>query len=251
MAALAPWRRLLLPGILALVGIAILCALGTWQLQRLAWKQALIARVEARTMAPPIPAPGPAEWTGLEPGWFDYRPVAVTGTYRHDDEVHVFTSIGGPAGAHGGAGYWVVTPLATADGWFVIVNRGFVPEARKDPSSRPGGNPPGEVTVTGLARPPEAGNMFTPDDDPAGNVWFRRDPVAIAAAAGLPLDRVAPYTVDAVFDPTLPDGLPQGGETRLIFPNNHLQYALTWFGLAAALAGVFAVFARGRLRRDD
>jgi surfeit locus 1 family protein len=248
MAAVAPWRQLLVPGIFALVGIVILCALGTWQLQRLAWKEALIARVEARAEAEPVSAPGPADWVGLAAGWLDYRPVRVTGGFRHADEAHVFTSIGDPAGRYGGAGYWVMTPLVTADGWFVVVNRGFVPEDRKAASTRPGSAPPGQVTVTGLARPPETGNAFTPHDDPARNIWFRRDPAAIAAAAGLPADRVAPYTIDAAFDPALPEGLPQGGETRLIFPNDHLQYALTWFGLAAALAGVFVVFARSRLR---
>jgi len=249
MTTIARWRRLLVPGAAALVGIAILCALGTWQLQRLAWKEALIARVGARVEAAPVAAPGPDAWPDLDQDWIDYRPVRLSGSFHHADEVHVFTSIGQPVGRYGGPGYWVMTPLETDDGWFVIVNRGFVPEDHKLASTRSGGNRSGAVVVTGLARPPWTGNVFTPDDDPAGNVWFRRDPHAIAAAIGLPLDRVAPYTIDAAFDPTLPDGLPQGGETRISFPNDHLQYALTWFGLAAALAAVFAVFAWGRLRR--
>jgi surfeit locus 1 family protein len=104
------------------------------------------------------------------------------------------------------------------------------------------------VTVTGLVRPAEPAGTFTPKKDVARNIWFNRDAAEMAAAMGLPADRVAPYTIDAVFDPALPGGLPQGGETIVRFANNHLQYALTWFGLAAALIAVFAVWARGRMR---
>ena len=103
----------------------------------------------------------------------------------------------------------------------------------------------GTVTVTGLMREPEARNIFTPADDAAHNMWFTRDPAAIARVEGL--DRAAPFTVDADVS-AVPGGLPQGGETVLDIPNNHLSYALTWFGLALGLAGVFAVFAARRLR---
>jgi surfeit locus 1 family protein len=246
----APARRgLLLPGALALVGIAILSGLGVWQVQRLAWKQDLIARIEARTKAAPVPAPGPADWRTLPEGWLDFRPLTITGTFLHDDEVHVFTSLGSPSGRYGGAGYWIMTPLRTTEGWYVVVNRGFVPEDRKAVTTRAPSNRAGDATLAGLAQQSYLGNRFTPDDNPVRNIWFRRDPVAIAASVGLAADRVAPYMIDAFFDPSLPGGLPQGGETRLSFPNDHLQYAVTWFGLAAALAAVFAVFAWGRLQR--
>jgi surfeit locus 1 family protein len=172
----------------------------------------------------------------------------VTGRLLHDKEIHVYASILDPKGPAGGIGYRVMTPLETADGWYLIVNRGFVPEDRKDPATRADGQLPGEVKITGLVRPADPAGTFTPKKDEARNVWFNRDPAEMAVAMGLPPDRVAPYTVDAAFDPSLPGGLPQGGETVISFPNNHLQYALTWFGLAIALIAVFAVWARGRVR---
>jgi surfeit locus 1 family protein len=172
----------------------------------------------------------------------------VTGRFLHEKEIHVYASIPDPKGPAGGIGYRVMTPLETADGWYLIVNRGFVPEDRKDAATRADGQLPGEVTVIGLVRPADPAGTFTPENDEARNIWFNRDPAEMAVAMGLPPDRVAPYTVDAAFDPSMPGGLPQGGKTVISFPNNHLQYALTWFGLAIALIAVFVVWARGRMR---
>jgi surfeit locus 1 family protein len=129
----------------------------------------------------------------------------------------------------------------------VIVNRGFVPTELRDPASRPQSQPPGEATVTGLVRAPQARAWFIPQDVPSENRWFTRDPGAIAAAKDL--DRTAPFYVEA--DATAnPGGWPRGGQTRLDLPNNHLQYALTWYGLALALAVVFGAFARRRLNPE-
>jgi surfeit locus 1 family protein len=144
-----------------------------------------------------------------------------------------------------------MTPLATAGGWTVYVNRGFVPADRKDPATRPEGQVAGETTVTGLLRAPYDRSWFAPADNRAKNEWFSRDPVLYARASGIEPAKVAPYIIDAKFDAGLPGGLPQGGETIVDFPNNHLQYAITWYGLAAALAGVFFVFARGRLGKGE
>lgn len=243
-------RSLLLPGLLALAGIAVLCGLGVWQVQRLHWKEALIARVEARTHAEPVPAPGPDVWP-VDIERFDYQPVRVSGHFLHDKEVHVFASLAEPKGPAGGIGYRVMTPLETDGGWYLIVNRGFVPEPKKDPATRAEGQLPAEVTVTGILRPPEPRGSLTPKRDTARNIWFNRDPAEIGAFLGLPADKVAPYTIDAVFDPSLPGGLPQGGETIVTFPNNHLQYAVTWFGLAIALLGVFLAWAWGRVRSSS
>lgn len=240
--------RLIVPGVFALAGAALLVGLGIWQLQRLQWKEALIARVESRIHSAPVPAPGPDMWRPFDVERFDYRPVEAKGRFLHDKEIHVFAALSEPKGPAGGVGYRVMTPLETAGGWYLFVNRGFVPADRKDPATRAQGQIPGEVTVTGLVRPAEPAGIFTPGKDVAANVWFNRDPAEMAAAVGLPAERVAPYTVDAAFDPALPGGLPQGGETVVSFPNNHLQYALTWFGLAIALVAVFAVWARGKLR---
>ena len=243
------YRRLIVPGLAALVAFAILISLGFWQVQRLQWKEALIASVNARLDAPPVPAPGPGAWPDLEDAGLEYQPVTVTGHFLHPKEAHVFTTLNSPKGTFGGMGYFVMTPLETPEGWLVYVNRGFVPEDRKYASTRPAGQLDGEVTVTGLFRAARGPSWITPSDDAAKNVWFSRDPALFAEAGGLPPIRVAPYTIDARSDPDLPGGLPQGGETLVEFPNNHLGYAITWFGLAAGLAGVFLVFARSRLRQ--
>lgn len=244
-------RDLLWPSLFALIGLAILVSLGAWQVQRLSWKEALIARVEAGTRAAPIPAPAPDAWAGLDFESMEYRPVTASGRFRHGDEAHVHAVLGSPRGRFGGVGYWVLTPFVTEAGWTVIVNRGFVPDRAKDPQTRVGGQVEGPVTLTGLLRRPDERSFATPEDDIARNVWFARDPAAIGRARGLDAGGLAPYFIDAAFDLSLPDGLPQGGETILAFPNNHLQYAVTWFGLAAALAGVYIAFMIGRLKGRD
>lgn len=247
MAARGKLRALFVPGLFTLLGLAILVALGTWQLQRLAWKNELIDRVEERLAAAPIAAPPPAAWEDLDLDALDYQPVGVRGHFLNERESHVFIGLTQPRGPLGGPGYFILTPLVTADGWTVIVNRGFVPQERKDPATRLEGQVGGEVAVTGLLRRPEGRNPFTPPDDAAGNMWFTRDPAAIAAALALP-GPVAPYMIDAAYDPSQPGGIPQGGESVVSFANNHLMYAVTWYGLAVVLLIVFVAFARGRLR---
>jgi surfeit locus 1 family protein len=244
----ASLRGLVIPGVAAGLAFGILIALGVWQLQRLEWKEALIARVSERVDAAPVAAPGPDEWAGLDIVGLEYVPVTVAGRFLHRDEAHVFTVLSEPRGRYGGMGYLVMTPLETADGSIVYVNRGFVPDGSKDPATRVAGQIAGAVAVTGLLRAPRGRTWFSAEDDRAGNVWFSRDPALFAAWSGLPVARVAPYTIDMRFDPALPGGLPQGGETFLQFRNNHLGYALTWFGLAGGLAAVFLLFARGRWR---
>lgn len=238
-------RGLVIPGLLTLLVLAVLISLGNWQMRRLAWKEALIARVEARVHAEPVALPPKGEWASLADPQAEYMRVRLSGIFLHGDEAHVYAVLSEPRGPAGGQGWWVMTPLALDDGSFVLVNRGFVPRERKGPQTRLQGQVSGRVTLTGLVRAPESGNYFTPDDNPTANIWFRRDPKAIAEAVGLPPDAVAPFFVDA--EETAPGGLPQGGETRLTFPNNHLQYALTWYALAVALCVMFALFVRRRL----
>jgi surfeit locus 1 family protein len=237
-------RALLLPAVLSALGIAVLLGLGFWQLERRVWKEELIARVEARTRAPVAPVPAESEWPTLSADRDEYRRVTASGTFDHGREVHIYTVASEQKGRHAGPGYWVMTPLRLASGAHVIVNRGFVPLDRRDPATRPAGQIAGTVGVAGLLRMPEQANFFTPANDAARNAWYRRDPGEIARALGL--ERAAPFTIDADTTPN-PGGLPQGGGTRLDFPNDHLQYAITWFGLALALAGVFAVFAWQRV----
>lgn len=237
-------RTLLWPGLASLVALAILISLGTWQLQRMAWKNSLIAQIETRAHGEPGTIVPESAWTAWRAENDEFRKVRVTGTFLHQYEAPVY----GLAPAQRGApaqGYYLVTPLKLSSGALVMVNRGFVPMELRDPAARAESRPAGEVTVTGLVRAPEMRNPFTPKDDPSRNLWFARDPQAVAAAHRL--ERVAPFLIDA--DATSnPGGWPKGGQTILNLPNNHLQYAVTWFGIALTLVGVFAAFAWRRLK---
>ena len=207
----------------ALTGL--LLALGTWQVKRLSWKLDLIERVEARVHAEPTDAPSAGEWPALgEPAEYEYRRVRLSGTFLNDKEVQVYTV------TDLGPGYWIMTPLRRDDGTSIIVNRGFVPSDRRDPSSRQEGQPTGRAEVIGLMRAPETGGLFLRTNDPANGRWYSRNIPQISQASGLSV--VAPFYVDADAAPN-PGGLPVGGKTMLTFPNNHLSYAITWYILAA------------------
>jgi surfeit locus 1 family protein len=231
-------------GLFTCLALAGLLGLGVWQLQRLAWKERLIAEVEARVAAPPVAAPAEADWPKLVPDDYEYRHVRVAGIYEFSRQALVFRPLQQARGRYSGPGYLVLTPLRLADGAHIIVNRGFAPQDQKDQFAAPAPDASTETIVAGLMRASEPRNWFTPSDDPAHGQWFTRDPAAIAAA--LKIARAAPFTLDA--DAGRPGELPQGGETVLAFPNNHLAYAFTWFGLALALVGVFAAYVAARLR---
>ncbi|MFL5079782.1 MAG: SURF1 family protein [Microvirga sp.] len=241
-------RRLILPALAALIGFAVLVSLGTWQLQRRAWKLDLIERIEARAYATPGALPPESEWAAWSPQAQEYRRVRVTGRFLYDKEAPVHGLLPGPQPGQPIQGFYLLTPLELRDGSVVIVNRGFVPTELRDPGRRPGSDPAGEVTFTGLMRAPEKRGWFVPENDPARNVWFTRDADEIARAKGLA--RVAPFLIDAGAGPDA-GGWPRGGQTRLSIPNDHLQYALTWFGLALTLAGVFGAFAWRRRRPGE
>ncbi|OJT96199.1 MAG: hypothetical protein BGN83_11255 [Rhizobium sp. 63-7] len=212
---------------------AMFLALGTWQVQRLFWKLDLIARVDARVHAEPVAAPTGA----IDPAEDDYRHVTATGLFDHDKTVLV------QAVTERGSGFWVVTPLRADDAPTILVNRGFVPADRSARDTRLGSElAAGPVTVTGLLRISEPGGGFLRANDPAGVRWYSRDVAAIAAAKGVA--NVAPYFIDA--DATKkPGGLPIGGLTVVAFRNSHLVYALTWYAMAAGLAGAL-IYVRRR-----
>ena len=234
-------RPLILPAICTLLMGAFLISLGIWQLHRLAWKDSLIGQIEARTTMPAQPVPPPSAWADLKPSDYEYRHVTAQGTFDNDKETLVFRP------SEDGPGFLVMTPLKLADGGgTVIVDRGWVPDTRKDRASRAAGDPTGIVRVTGLMRGPESRNLFTPADDPKTGQFFTRDPATIAARDGI---AAAPFTIDADRTPN-PGGWPRGGATVLEIPNNHFSYAMTWFGLALGLFGVFASFAWKRLSSE-
>jgi len=234
--ARSPWLA-----VLSLAGIVILIGLGVWQVERRAWKLALIDRVEHRIHAAPSPLPPPSAWPAVTAAGDEYRHVTVTGRFLNDRET--FTQ----AVTEAGGGYWVLTPLQTTDGTIVLVNRGFVPPERRAQATRRDAIVTGIVEVTGLLRMTEPKGGFLRTNDPAHDRWFSRDVTAIAAARGL--HDVAPFFIDADAAPNA-DLFPIGGLTVVRFPNNHLIYALTWFGLALMLTGQLLVtFGGGLFRR--
>lgn len=238
-------RGLVVPSVAAACAFAVLCGLGTWQVQRRAWKEGLIATVSERFAASPAALRPPAEWTRLDPATDEFRRVRFTAELLNDKEALVFTTGSSLHGGDAGPGYWVFTPARVRDR-IVMVNRGFVPEARKDPATRPQGQIAGPAEIVGVMRWPEPPGLFTPAADAAKNLWFARDSAAIAQAKGL--GPVAPFYVEQE-SPPAPGGLPRTGALQPSFPNNHLGYAITWYGLALVLAGSFSVWFVGRLRR--
>lgn len=230
---------------LSIIAFGILVGLGIWQLQRFEFKQGLTAQIKERTAEQPVPL-SKLESELEKAGNIEYRRVQFKGTFHHDGESHYFTVI------KGRTGWRVITPLETAGGKIVMVDRGFVPANKKQPQSRQQGQLDGEQTIIGLARAPGTKSTFTPDNSLEKNNWFWRDLSGMAAAA-LPandLKRVIPFFVEQEKSP-IPGGWPRGGVTRVKIPNKHLEYAMTWFGLAGALFVVFILVLRGRLREQS
>jgi surfeit locus 1 family protein len=225
-----------------LAALALLLGLGVWQLERLAWKEGLIAEIEARTKAPPMELSKAIAFAkqGHDPS---YLRVRVEGRFDHAKERHLYGIAEG-----GEPGWHVITPLATADGDIVLVDRGFVPDKLKDPGARAEGELQGQVTVTGLVRLSESKALFTPDTEPEANRWFFRDLDGMARSMfGGDAPKLSPFFIEA--EPgDVPGGWPLGGQTRLELPNDHLQYALTWFLLALCLVVIYAVYVRASFR---
>jgi surfeit locus 1 family protein len=213
-------------------GLAVLLALGTWQLQRLGWKRDLIARAQAQLAEPAVLLPPPGgDLSGL-----DFRRVAAAGTYDHDAAFAfgLFAEDGRPGGR-------LVTPLRlAADGRVILVDRGWLPEELLPPGVPADLEPHGEVAVEGVARwrGDTARGWLAPADSPAGRRWFTWDVPAIEVALGLavePLQLVLERAGD-------PGDLPKARPVAVDLPNDHLGYALTWYGLAAVLVVVYVLF---------
>ncbi|MEM6665879.1 MAG: SURF1 family protein [Pseudomonadota bacterium] len=235
-------RNVLWPIIAAVIAFAILMGLGTWQLQRLAWKEGLLSLIEARISATPLSV---FQVEGLANADEDirYTRVTVSGQYDHDREQHLFqTSDGGP-------GWHVYTPLTLEGGRVVLVNRGFVPLDLKAQASRPESLVEGLITVTGLARVQGRDGWFTPENDQDANEWYWRDiPALYAAAYGNQLlENPFPFIIDAETGGD-PGDVPDDGATIIDISNRHFGYALTWYGLAGTLILVAVPFIVRRFR---
>jgi surfeit locus 1 family protein len=223
-------------------GIAVLISLGLWQLERKAWKEQLIQTLQERLSA--APAPLPLEiWSVTDAADLEFLRVVFRATFDHSQEALVYTVGSALRPDVAERGYWVFTPAKLADGRTVVVNRGFVPDDRKDPRTRAAGQVDGALEIVGVLRRAETRGMFTPKDDSAHNVWYLRDHRLIAAAKGW--GDVGRYFIDQD-SPPVPGGLPRTGPLTAQLRNEHLQYALTWFGLAGVFAVGFGFWVRSR-----
>jgi len=244
--------------VLTVVGIALFLgffALGTWQVQRRAWKLALIERVEQRVHAAPVALPPRPAWPQVSAATHEYLPVSAQGQWLPEKTVlaQALTELG--------AGFWVMTPLQLADGSTVLVNRGFVPQEQRAqwlaaplPASA---HAPTSETVQGLLRMSEPSGGFLRTNAPAEQRWYSRDTAAVGRALTLP--QVAPFFIDAGLPPaagTVASSVtdtrwPRAGMTVVRFHNTHLVYALTWYGLALMVAGAGWYVARYERRLRD
>jgi surfeit locus 1 family protein len=228
------FRPLFWPTLFTAPAVLLLLAFGFWQVERLFWKQDLIAQRQAAVAAAPVAAPRSLE----EARGMEFHHIIDEGVFLHDKEIFL-----GATSEAGRQGYQVLTPLLEVGGRTAFINRGFIPAELKDSNKRDVGQIAGTVRIQGLLRlpPAEKPAWFLPDNRPDLNYWFWVDLPAMSAADKL--DRVAPFYIDADATPN-PGGWPKGGVTRLALPNDHLQYAITWFSLAVALIVIYVLFHR-------
>ena len=237
------------PTLLSILGLVVLVGLGVWQLQRMTWKNSLIAAIETRVVREPVALSEVMKrWQTLK-GDVDYTRAWVSGEFQHDKERFYYAPH-----PRLGPGYHVYTPLRLADpsGKVLWINRGYLPRGKRARNARANGLPAGEVKVTGLVRLAGLQGMFSPDNDVAGNTWYWRDLAAMHASAYEEAETSPlPFFLDAEAQPGQKAGIwPKGGVTDINLPNKHFGYALTWLGLAMTLLGVYVAFALSRLRQQ-
>ena len=224
------FRPTLWPTLFSVPVFIVLVGLCIWQVQRLHWKEGLIAERESRVAAEPIALPA----VGVDPAGLDYRRVRLEGSFLHDKELYL-----GARSMNGNPGYQILTPFALADGGLVLVDRGWVPVERKAPESRAEGQVAGPQAIEGIVRLPPGQAWMQPDNEPGKNMWFFVDLPAMATVSGAQI-RTDLY-VDAG-PAENPGKYPVGGQTRIEIPNDHLQYAITWGLLALALAVIYVLY---------
>jgi surfeit locus 1 family protein len=240
-------------GLFTLVMVALFVSLGLWQLQRRVEKHALIAALNERLAAAPRPLPSPAQWSALTPAKDEFRRVGFAATYESRPDAMVYSSGSGIREDISGPGTWAFMPARLPGGETVVVNAGFVQNTMQDREQqdravvRLVNKEP--VTLTGYIRFPEAAGLLTPQENPAKRLWFTRDHLAMARALGWGEGGrpVAPFYID-LEQPVPTSGIPKPGPLEVHLKDDHLQYTITWFALAAALAIAFAVWLRAQRR---
>ncbi|MDR3476013.1 MAG: SURF1 family protein [Devosia sp.] len=225
----------------------VFAGLGKWQIDRLAWKESLLAEVQQRLHLPPVALPPVAEWVAFDPETYQYRPVTLTGHFVSGQAVRVFVGLSDAKGQYSGPGYWIMTPFALDGGGTVFVDRGFVPDNLSATYANDNTAPAGTITLSGIAMPSEAPGPFTPGADAVKRIEWVRNIDRMAKLASAALQPFAPIYVDLPAGPA--GALPQGGETTIDFPNNHLGYALTWFGFAILTPIMLAVWVLRQRRK--
>lgn len=241
-------------GLFTLFLLAVFVSLGVWQLQRRVEKHALIAALDARLAAAPVPLPPPAQWKSLTRGADEFRRVTFTATYEQRPDAMVFSSGSAVRADISGPGAWAFLPARLPDGDVVVVNAGFVQNTMQDRAQQDRavgrlvtGQP---VTMTGYLRFPEVAGMLTPKPSTAKRLWFARDVGAMTQAPGWSPDgRIAPFYVD-LETPVPGSGIPKPGPLQVHLRDDHMQYAITWFTLAAAVLIAFGVWWRGQRTRS-
>lgn len=239
------FRPRLWPTLFTVPAVILMLALGVWQLQRLAWKTELIDAFETRVAAEP--ADPPSALTPADMGEWRFRHVVSTGRFLHDKELQI---TGKPY--KGTAGFHVITPFVTESGLTVFVNRGWVPEDQRRAADRPGSLIPPPATLDGVIQQAGIKGYFVPENEPANDVWFTVRPQAMAGHLGIEGPVATGYYIDQLAEQPKLTALPFGAERTVSVRNEHLQYALTWFMLAATLIGVYIVWHRqaDRAERD-
>jgi surfeit locus 1 family protein len=245
--SVTPVRRLraglAVPTLFALAALVTFIGLGTWQIQRKAWKEALIDILEQRLTATPAALPPRERWAGLDRFDDEFRRVKLRAEFLPGREAVVYAGGSALRSDVKAPGYFIFAPARTPDGGVVAINRGYVPEPREgaDRHARPGG----WIDIVGALRWPEQASWFVREYDSAQDIWFARNQLGMAMQNGW--GAVAPFYVE-MEDPQPPEGLPRAGALKVSLRNEHLQYAITWYGLALVLAVMFAFWIRGRGR---
>ena len=237
-------RGLFLPSIVTLIVVALLIALGTWQLQRKAWKDELIATLRQKLNAAPVALPPPAQWPSLQQARDEFTRVKFRADYAPGKEAVVWATGSGLRDDVKGPGVFIFTPVRLSSGETVIVNRGFVADQKPTGATQRAAPVQGPAEITGIMRWPEpkAWQLSTPYDRNA-QLWFVRDHLAMATEMGW--GGIAPFYIEREAQ-TPTDGLASPGRLNANLPNNHLQYALTWYALAMVLIAVFGFWVRSR-----